>query len=84
MLYELPNDEHTSAVIYASTGITLVVFIIIITYHSLQKLYLMRSGSKLREFLRAGLNRLSNNNGCTLIGGYSTIAKCDLHSHRTI
>ena len=39
-----------------------MVFITIITYHALQKLYLTRSGSKLREFLRAGLNRVSNYN----------------------
>lgn len=34
VLYELSNNEHTSTVIYASTGITLVVYVAIITYHA--------------------------------------------------
>ena len=71
VLYELSNNEHTSAVIYASTGSTLVVFVAIITYHAQQWLHLTRAGSKLGEFLRIGLNNrvLDDENKVTHLEG---------------
>ena len=58
MLFEVSNSTHTPAVMFISTGITLIIFIGIIFYHTQRELFLTRAGAKLkRTFLRSKGNK---------------------------
>ena len=52
-LFELSNNSQSSAVIYASTGTTFVVFFGILLYHAQGRLLLSRVGVKLKKFIQA-------------------------------
>ena len=52
VLYELANNKRTSAPAYSSTIITLLIFLGIIFYHAQRRLFLTKTGAKLREKLQ--------------------------------
>ena len=68
-LFDRTSTKHimySAAVIYTSTGITFVVFIVIILYHAQRKLFLTRCGAniktKLTLFLHVKKDRALDNN----------------------
>ena len=51
-LFDLSDGNSTPTVIYTSTGISFALFIGIILYHTLRRLFLSRVGAKLKNFVQ--------------------------------
>ena len=51
-LFDLSDGSSTPTVIYTSTGISFALFIGIILYHTLRRLFLSRVGAKLKNFVQ--------------------------------